>query len=392
MVKQITRLLFMVFFLGATQFFGYAQGAENLKPVPVTTLSLSEAWQRQQVILSLEISTPDEFARLEVEELDLSDFEVIELPFERANLSGSQYQYTVKIGWILFPLVSGRYEIELPKIYYRPNSGRKIKLKVPLQKLTVKPLPSYIPATMPIGKVAIKNTVQAGKLGNVHDTQTLINWDVELITTNILPQTIPPILRQVKTSKALDVFPETLEKKITKTYQGLQNSYHYKIPIKALRSGLLDLPELSIQYFDPSDAKLKRVTSQASTHWVLNRYLQWFLLGLVLVGALIALLKLFKIIQAYRIKRRMINQVINAIEQAQSTEEIRTALHNLSQAKGWRANTTLQQLLKNWQTQNGQDLVLDSMFEELQAVQFSNNANVSFDTVKNGLINSLKQA
>jgi hypothetical protein len=392
MVKHITSLLLLIFVFGFVHNPAFAQGTENFKPVPLTTLSLNEAWQRQQVLLTLEIATPDEFARLEVEELDLSDFEVIELPFERVVKKDS---YKVKTGWILFPLVSGQYEIELPKIYYRPNSGRKIKLKIPLQKLTVKSLPSYIPATMPIGKVAIKNTVQAGNLGmfsNLHDTQTLINWDVELITMNVLPQTIPPILRQVKTSKALDVFPETVDKKITKTYQGLKNNIHYTIPVKALRSGLLNLPELTIQYFDPNDAKLKRTTSQASTHWVLNRYLQWILLGLILVGALIALLKLYRIIQAYRLQRRMIHQAINAIEQAKNTQEIRTALHNLSQAKGWQANTTLQQLLKNWQAQKGQDLVLDSMFNELQTVQFSKNAKVSFDKVKNGLINSLKQA
>jgi len=67
------------------------------------------------------------------------------------------------------------------------------------------------------------------------------------------------------------------------------------------------------------------------------------------VVALIALFWLFKIIEAYRLKQRMIHQAINEIEQAKNTEEIRTALHNLSQAKGWQANTTLQQLSKNWQ-------------------------------------------
>ena len=370
-------------------FLAFAQAEENFKPEPVINLSINEAWQRQQIILTLKIPTPDEFARLETEELELSDFEVIELPFERSGLSG---EHTVKIGWILFPLVAGHYDIELPKIYYRPNSGRKIKLKLSPQKLTVKSLPSYIPATMPVGEIAIKNTVQAGKLGKLHDTQTLLNWNLELIATNVLPQTIPPILRQVKTSQSLDVFPETLEKKVSKTYSGLQNNYHYKIPIKALRSGILDLPPLSIQHFDPNDKKIKRINSKTPNNWAVNRYLQWLLLSVVAIVGLIIFIKVFQRIQAYRLKRQMINQAIDAIKQAKNTDEIRTALHNLSQAKGWQKNVTLQQLLKSWEAQKGQDLVLNSMLEEFQTAQFSNNTQKSFADIKNGLLNSLKQA
>jgi len=383
MVKRITALLFMVCI------FGYVQGAENFKPVPITTLSLNEAWQRQQVILTLEIPTPDEFARLEIEELNLSDFEVIELPFERV---GSQNKYKIKVGWILFPLVEGHYEIELPKTYYRPNSGRKIKLKIPPQKLSVKSLPSYIPATMPIGEVAIKNTVQAGKLGNLHDTQTLINWNVELVTTNVLPQTIPPILRQVKTSKSLDIFPETLEKKTTKAYEGLQNNFHYKIPVKALRSGPLDLPTLSIQYFDPSDGKLKRANAQVLNHWTLHRYLQWFLLAVAVFVLLIILLRIIQLIRAYIIKWQLIRQAIEGIEEAKNTQEIRTALHNLSQAKGWCANSTLQQVLMDWESQKGEDSRLDKAFKALQLEQFGGKSLKSFESIKKELIDALKTA
>jgi hypothetical protein len=391
-VKRINTLFFIAMLMLLVISSSTVQGAERFKPQPMVSLSQSTTWQRQQVILSVEIPTPDEFARIEFETLDLQDFEVIELPFKRSEVADSKNQFTVKIGWILFPLVAGQYEIELPQVVYRPNGGRKIKLKILPQHLSVKSLPSYIPATMPVGKIEIKNTVQTGSLAKIHNTQTLIDWNIKLLTTNVLPQTIPPILRQIKTSKALDVFPETLTKKLDKSYGGLKSNLNYKVPIKALQSGALELPVLSIQYFDPKDGKLKRANSKALNHWAINRYLQWFLLGLLIVGALIALFKLFKIIQTYRVKRRMIHQAINAIEQAKNTEEIRTALHNLSQAKGWQANTTLQQLLTNWQTQKGQDLVLDNVFDELQAVQFSKNAKVSFDNVKNGLINSLKQA
>ena len=371
-----------------------AYGAPSFKPVPNIILSQSKVWQRQQVILTLEITTPDEFARLETEELELSDFEVIALPFERSAVPNtSPEQYKVKVGWILFPLVAGQSEIELPQIIYRPNGGRKIKLKLPPKMLNVKSLPGYIPATMPIGVVAINSSVPAGNLlGKIHDTQTLIDWNIELITKNVLPQTIPPILRQVKTSKALDVYPETLDNKITKNYQGLQNSLHYKIPVKALKNGKLALPALSIQYFDPKDAKLKRVKSEPLKHWAVNRYLQWFFFAVIALVSLFVLLKLMQLTRSYLSEKKKVRLAIQEINHAENLQEIRQALHNLSQAKGWGDNMTLQQLLSAWEEQKGHGDNLQENLHRFQLEQFSEKSSKSVENIKKELINDLKKA
>ncbi len=392
MVERIKALFFTSILMLLVITFGIAQGAESFKPVPKITLSLSEAWQRQQVILTLEIPTPDEFARLEVEEFDLSDFEVIALPFERSEIKGVKNQYSVKIGWILFPLVAGQHEIELPQIIYRPNGGRKIKLKIPPQKLSVKSLPSYIPATMPIGEVVIKNTMPTTNVGKIHDTQTLINWNIELITKNVLPQTIPPILRQVKTSKALDVYPETLDRKVIKNYQGLQNNFLYKVPVKALKNGALALPTLSIQYFDPKDARLKRAKSEVLNHWAINQYLQWFFFTIITLLVLFSLFKLIQLTRRYFTERKKVKIVIQEISHTENIQEIRKALHKLPQAKGWGDNMTLQQVIKNWEAQKGEDSKLKECFQSLQIEQFSGTSSKSFENLKKELINSLKRA
>jgi len=384
MVKHISTLLLMIFV------FSFAHAAENFKPVPIISLSQSEVWQRQQIILTLAIPTPDEFARLEVEELDLSNFEVIALPFERSEITGIKNQYTIKIGWILYPLVAGQYEIELPQVIYRPNGGRKIKLKIPPQKLSVKSLPSYIPATMPVGEVLINNSMSPEKLGGIYNTQTLLNWNIELITKNVLPQTIPPILRQVKSSEALDVFPETLDKKVIKTYKGLQNELRYQVPIKALKSGKLDLPALSIQYFDPDDAKLKRAKSEPLNYWAVNYYLQWFIFVILVLGLLFALLKLFQLSYRSFSARQKIRLAVQKINQAENIQQLRAALHELSKAKGWGDNATLQELLKSWKKQVGESIQLQSSLENLQAEQFSGEKSKSFVALKKELLSSLK--
>ena len=355
-------------------------------------LSSENAWQRQQVILSVEATTTDEFARLETQALDLSDFEVIELPYTALKSETEKNKRTIKVGWILFPLVAGRYEIELPKMYYRPSSGQRKKLKLPVKILNVKALPSYVPPTMPVGKVVIENNLDSGKLGRLHTTKTLTNWNIKVITNGVLPQTIPPVLRQIKMNginDALEVLPETTKKNAIKTFTGFENTMHYQLPIKALKSGRLSLPELSIQYFDPQDNMLKKANSQPPTHWALNHYLQLLLAMFVLMIGLLALFKAYKKISAVMQKQQNIRHAKNKIQQAKNITELRNALKHYAQANGWQENSTLEKWLKNWQAQNGENNKMTSALEHLLSLQFEEGSGYDIDEIKSSLLKSL---
>ena len=352
-------------------------------------LSSTNAWQRQQVILSVEASTTDEFARLETQALDLSDFEVIELPYTALKSETEKDGRTIKVGWILFPLVAGRHEIELPKMYYRPSSGQRKKLKLPVKILNVKALPSYVPPTMPIGKVVIENSLESGKFGRIHTTKTLANWNIKVITNGVLPQTIPPVLRQIKMNSALEILPETIKQSTNKTFTGLENSTHYQLPIKALKSGRISLPELNIQYFDPQDSTLKKALSKPPKRWALNSYLQLLLAIVVLVTILLAIFKVYKKFGAYTKKQQDIRHAKNRIQQAKNTIELRDALKHYAQANGWQENTTLEQWLKNWQLQNGENSKMTIALEHLQSVQFEEGSSYYIDDVKTGLLKGL---
>ena len=367
--------------------FANAQADDSPQWRVEAKLLLAKVWQRQQVILSVEATTTDEFARLETQALDLSDFEVIDLPY--TALKSEKDKRTIKVGWILFPLVAGRYEIELPKIYYRPSSGQRKKLKIPVKILKVKALPSYVPPTMPVGKVLIENSLESGKFGRLHTTKTLTNWDIKVITSGVLPQTIPPVLRQIKMHRALEILPETSKKSARKTFEGLENTRHYQLPIKALKSGRLSLPELSIQYFDPQDNTLKKVLSKPPTHWVLNSYLQLLLAIVTLMLVLQAFFKTFKKISAVIKKQQNIRHAKNRVQQARNYTELRDALKHYAQANGWQENATLEQWLGNWQLQNGENNKIATVLEHLKSVQFEENSSYDIDAVKALLLKSL---
>lgn len=376
-------LLFILFIFSNAQADGAPQWHVEAK------LSSTNAWQRQQVILSIEATTDDEFARLETQALDLSDFEVIELPYTALKSETEKNDRTIKVGWILFPLVAGRYEIELPKMYYRPSSGQRKKLKLPAKILNVKALPSYVPPTMPIGKVVIENSLETGKFGRIHTTKTLTNWNVKVITNDVLPQTIPPVLRQIKMNSALEVLPETSKQSITKTFAGLENTTHYQLPIKALKSGRISLPELNIQYFDPQDNTLKKALSNPPKHWALNSYLQLLLVIVMLMLVLLALFKAYKKISVYMKKQQNIRHAKNKIQQAKNTTELRDALKHYAQANGWQENSTLEEWLRNWQLQNGENSKMALALAHLQSVQFEEDSSYYIDDVKAGLLKSL---
>ncbi len=379
MVRAI--LLFILFTFSNAQADDAPQWHVEVK------LSSTSAWQRQQVILSVEATTTDEFARLETQALNLSDFEVVELPY--TALKSETDGRTIKVGWILFPLVAGRYEIELPKMYYRPSSGQRKKLKFPAKILNVKALPSYVSPTMPIGKVVIKNSLESGKFGRIHTTKTLTNWNIKVTTNGVLPQTIPPVLRQIKMNSALEVLPETIKQGTTKTFAELENITHYQLPIKALKSGRMSLPELSIQYFDPQDNTLKRALSKPPKHWALNSYLQLLLAIVALIIILLILFKAYKKISVVIKKQQNIRHAKNKIQQAKNTTELRDALKHYAQTNGWQENLTLEQWLGNWQSQNGESSKMTLALAHLQSVQFEEDSSYYIDDVKAVLLKSL---
>jgi len=242
---------------------------------------------------------------------------------------------------------------------------------------------------MPVGKVVIENSLESGKYGRLHTTKTLANWNIKVITNGVLPQTIPPVLRQIKINSALEVLPETTKQSADKTFAGLESTMHYQLPIKALKSGKLSLPELSIQYFDPQDNTLKKASSQPPMHWALNSYLQLLLVVLALMIVLLALFKVYKKISAVIQKQQNIRHAKNKIQQAKNTTELRNALKHYAQVNGWQENSTLEQWLGNWQSQNGKSNKIASVLGDLQSVQFEESSSHHIDDIKAGLLERL---
>ncbi|HIO96624.1 MAG TPA: hypothetical protein EYG71_01695 [Leucothrix sp.] len=333
------------------------------------TVDLSQSdqqvWQRQQVLITLTVQTDDPFSRLEVDDFSEKGFSII--PFELQRTESNQ-QTTLTLKWVIFPFVSGKHSIELPRIRYRPNSGRIQTLQLKPLPLQVRKLPIYVPPTMPVGEIILQSKWDESWLVS---TKSLLEWQVTMQGKQLAKQTMPPLTRQLSSNKSLEILPLQTTNEMIKSDQGFTHLRNYTIPLKAIKTGLLNLPTLEVQYFEPIAGKLQ--TAQLSPPFVLsiNKWLLRAIGILLLIAVVLLLFFITKMIATSLRKSAKIKQALHQLKQATTYEEVRDALNQLALAKGWENNLSLSQFIDLWQEQSRDKGLLTDAIKTLQSQQFS---------------------
>ena len=322
--------------------------ANDKTPQVNVTLSANQVWQRQQVILTLEVKTQDPFARLESGLFKQESFSITPLSTsEKKDDSKDKKQhketntppYTLTKKWAIHPFISGTHPLKLPRIRYRPNRGRIITLDIPNPTLKVRALPLYIPPTMPIGKISLSHISLSDKqskgLANIITPNNLYQWTITVTGKGVARQNMPPVSRQLVSTDSYEIFPAQRSQKTIETEQGVTQVIQYDIPIKATKSGIPSLPTIEVQYFDTTTGKLSTTQLDPPFLMALNKYLQW-LIALVIIAILITLL----IVASQKIKKRLkqilnYRQALQSLEKASTYEQVRIALNEIAQVKKW---------------------------------------------------------
>jgi hypothetical protein len=354
-------------------------------PVIKLSQSAQQVWQRQQVLITLEVITDDPFARLEVDSFKQQGFSIIPFDLQRVE---SNKQTILTLKWAIFPFVSGKHLLQLPRVRYRPNSGRKQTLALKTPSLTVRRLPVYVPPTMPIGKIELVSYWDEGWLVS---TGELLEWKLKVIGNGVAEQTMPPLSRQLTSNQSAKIFLLKSTKSTFKTDAGINQQKFYTIPLKASNSGLLNLPNIEVQYFEPNSGKLEKVFLNPPFTLALNKWLQIFIIisFVVLLGVLITIG--FKNLKRVYRKRKKQKQALHKLSQATDYAQIRTALNQFTSAKGWGENLALERLPMLHAHQGEKSTRLKDTVNKLQAIEFSQQgSNVEITEVINDLIKILK--
>jgi hypothetical protein len=223
-------------------------------------LTSSEVWQREQIIVSLTLTTPEEFAIIKLAKQSVDGIEITPLPVNREWIEDEQGgRSKITAGWSLLPLKSGNLEIDLPAIEYHLSGVIRRTFYLPKIKLKIRPLATYLPPTIPVGKVNIKSSITPAGILNTND---LAYWNISIESKSLTPYWLPPVLRQIKSNDNIFFFPATSKRSMHPDSSGVRGRVNHTIPFKPLSNGLTNLPSLKIQYFDPTTGKLESVVQQ----------------------------------------------------------------------------------------------------------------------------------
>jgi hypothetical protein len=337
------------------------KGMVKDKPIDFhTTLFPSNPWERQQVILWAEIITPDPFARLTLDAWQPKGFETVPLPFVREK-EGERYR--IGIGWALFPLVAGEYRLEIPPVSYRVSGSTRRRYYFSDEQLEVKELPPYILPTTPVGRLTLSSRIDpSGML----ESGVLANWHLQLEGVALTPLRFPPIQRQIESSDNVQFLPENLIREINPDRAGVHGSVRMTYPFKPAGTGLLELPPLRLDYFDPDTGRLETMTLRHEHTFVYHRGMLFLVLALLLLAISRVVLRWSpSLLERYR-KSRARRALLSEMAGVETPVELRNRLDELASIEGWGSNLTLRQWGRYWKAKSraeneNLDLVLDEL-------------------------------
>lgn len=229
------------------------------------------------------------------------------------------------------------------------------KFYLPLIPINIKALPSYLPPTIPVGKVHIQSSIP-DKLWL--RSNSINYWNIKL-TGNINDSyNLPPVLRQIKNNSNIKFLPVTTTRTIRATVDNLKSQVTHSIPFKALSSGFLTLPQIKLQYYDPDNKKVIILTHKPRTIFVLSLFLE-IILYLIAFSIVVFVLNLLYINTKKIVFSKMkVNQAILVL-QDNSVSCLRRAIKLLTESEFWPDNMTIKQWGERWkekyQVNNGFD-------------------------------------
>jgi len=338
-----------------------------------SNLSSTEVWQREQILVSLTLSTAEEFATIKPGDMPVDGIEITALPVKRVwteNENGGKS--TITAGWSLLPLRPGSSEIELPPIEYHLSGVVRRVFHLPKVKLKVRPLPSYLPPTIPVGKIDIHSSIKAENFpsAGLLFTDDLAYWNISIESKSLTPYWLPPILRQIQSSDSIQFFPATSHRSMQPDNMGVHGRVNHTIPFKPLENGFTNLPGLKIQYFDPATGRLETLVHPAEKLFsagVISRLLAVLLLAAIILTLLRVIYRQLHKRTRYR---KLHQQAILHIRQANTSQEVVTGIRLAGVAEGWPVNISLTDWLARWKKKYQSNQELDQTIESLALLHY----------------------
>ena len=309
-------------------------------------LSSPEVWQREQIIISLTLTTPEQFATIKLLEEDIDGFDLVPLAIKRKWTENEQGgKSTITTGWSLLPLKAGSIDFKFPAIEYHLSGVTRRVFYLPVMKATVRPLPSYLPPTIPVGKIKVRSSISPT---GILSTSDLAYWNLSVESKSLTPFWLPPVLWQIKSNDSTIFYPAISKRSVHPDNQGIHGRVDHLIPFKSLKNGFTNLPTLKIQYFDPATGRLESTTHETERPLSISTTVRVLLaLILIIISLYLSLLLLRFIYKRLRYRKQYLS-AIQKIRHAQTFMDVRAGLRMVATAESWPENLSLSEWAERW--------------------------------------------
>lgn len=351
--------------------------------VPKVSFSSGSPYIRQQIITTVNVISTDSTSRLSIsKDENISGFESQPLAFKRTKQKDGRYR--LQIGWALTALKSGAQQLQLPAVEYSVSGVSRKRFFLPSTVLKVKPLPDYLPPTIPVGKISIQSQL---KQRYFLSTNALYYWELTLKGQLNNSYRLPPVLRQIKNNSEMSFLPINSQRSINTTNISLTSSVSHSIPFKPSASGLLSFPQIHLKYFEPESGTIKTVTHQANNIFVLSLFWK-------IVTSILTLLFLAWLFVQGRIKWRRhqftklkYQQAITLLTEQESARAIRESLKLIAEAEYWNTNLTITQWCQLWKKKYQTDSDFETNCNALSNLCYQSKTGDNMRNINENLIN-----
>jgi len=309
-------------------------------------VSDTRVWINQPVRVSLQLDTDQPYGRLSIDAAQRDDFEIETLTGTRATTTWNGQQRTVhRIGWLLYPQTPGRFAIQLPAVKYQRDGVVTHRFYPPEIALQVRALPSFVPPTMPVGRMQLDVSLPQPRL--------LLKRELAFLTLRISSQGTSSrpasvVLRQLKSTPSVTFYPPRNLPAEDDGASGSAKVTSYQVPFAARTMGLIALPSVRLQYFDPATGKIESYSQSLGRFVSISPWLLY-------VGMAAVLLVLYRFTRLlYRWSRRKYRvfrayrSALFSLQQADTPQAIRAALMVMAEAEYGSGNLTLAAWLDRW--------------------------------------------
>lgn len=298
-------------------------------------ISSTKPWLRQQVLVHYRIENPHSELVLEPQASSHPYLQVIPLNTAQTP-QGTKTSHLS--GWAVFSSKRGEHKLKLPALNYVRDGVITHRFYPPPVTLNVKPLPSYLPGNIPIGKLQF-NIIELPKL-TLKDRLSEIT--IQLSGNGIAKQWLPDLRYLFYSNHQMNTYPvETTSQQ--DNHGSISSRHTWTIPFKTNQQGFIDLPRVRLHYFDPDTGRLAKLDIKLPTFISLS---SWLIILLGLIGIVVLswfAIKLYKWLVPHWRCFKTYRDTFNNIEKLQTPQDVRQTIRQLSMAEGKTDNLSVRQ-------------------------------------------------